>query len=150
MEDRLTDRQTDLGIKAPSRSLTTIKNKDNLNKNWHYLKWRRPQKVKTTSCFYFIWDAYPWLLYLGATCSFLKYEEMGGPIVLSWVRAVMTCAHTYMCSDLHKIWNLSSQDSNWPPHKISWRSKLSYFHSFAPQKSFKVDNYWMDMDVFGN
>ena len=24
-----------------------------------------------------------------------------------------------------------------------------YFHSFAPQKSFKVDNYWMIMEFFG-
>ena len=31
----------------------------------------------------------------------------------------------HLCTDLHEIWNLSSQDSNWPPYKISWRSKLS-------------------------
>ena len=35
----------------------------------------------------------------------------------------LLCAH--LCTDLHKIWNLSSQDSIWPPHKYSWRCELS-------------------------
>ena len=33
--------------------------------------------------------------------------------------------HAHLSSDLNEIINLSSQDSNWPPHKISWKSKLS-------------------------
>ena len=33
-------------------------------------------------------------------------------------------------------------------HKFSMY--FPYFHSFAPQKSYKVDNYWMVMEVFGN
>ena len=31
----------------------------------------------------------------------------------------------HFCTDLHKIWNLSSQHSNWPLYKILWRSELS-------------------------
>ena len=27
---------------------------------------------------------------------------------------------------------------------------FTYFHNFAPQKSFKVDNNWMEMEFFGN
>ena len=38
-------------------------------------------------------------------------------------RLWLVCAH--FCTDLHEILNLSSQDSNWPPYKISWRSELS-------------------------
>ena len=30
-----------------------------------------------------------------------------------------------LSTDHHEMWNLSSQDSNWPPQKISWRSELS-------------------------
>ena len=30
----------------------------------------------------------------------------------------------HLCTDLHEIWNLRSQDSIWPPCKISRRSKL--------------------------
>ena len=30
----------------------------------------------------------------------------------------------HLCTDPHDIGNLSSQDSYWPPHKISWRSEL--------------------------
>jgi len=44
-----------------------------------------------------------------------------------------------MYAYLHEIWNLSSQGSIWPPHKISWGSELSlgrYFqnncHLFNP------------------
>ena len=40
------------------------------------------------------------------------------------------CAHwrlvrAHLCTNLHEIFHLSLQDSDWPPHKISWRSKLS-------------------------
>ena len=30
----------------------------------------------------------------------------------------------HLQTDLHEILNLSSQDRNWPPHRISWRSDL--------------------------
>ena len=31
----------------------------------------------------------------------------------------------HLCTNLNEIWYKWSQDSNWPPHKISWRSELS-------------------------
>ena len=37
-------------------------------------------------------------------------------------RLQLNCAH--LCTNLYEIWNIIPQDSNWPPHKISWRSEL--------------------------
>ena len=31
-----------------------------------------------------------------------------------------TCVRVHFCANLHEIWNLSSQDSIWPPYKILW------------------------------
>ena len=33
-------------------------------------------------------------------------------------------ARANLSTNFHEISNLSSQNSNWPPHKISWRSEL--------------------------
>ena len=33
--------------------------------------------------------------------------------------------HAHLFTNLYIIWNSISKDSIWPPHKISWRSKLS-------------------------
>ena len=39
--------------------------------------------------------------------------------------ARLCLVRAHLCTDLHKIWNLSLHHSNWPPYKISWRSELS-------------------------
>ena len=40
-------------------------------------------------------------------------------------RLRLVCMH--LCMNLHEISNLCLQDSNWPPHKISWKSEIFYF-----------------------
>ena len=44
--------------------------------------------------------------------------------VLSRVRRLWL-VRVHLCTDLYEIWYLWSQDSNWPPHKISGRSELT-------------------------
>ena len=46
-------------------------------------------------------------------------------LTIKRAHARLKLVHAHLCTNLHKILNLSSQDSIWPPHKISWRSELS-------------------------
>ena len=56
-----------------------------------------------------------------------KHECMDKQLKIKVFRkSILFCK--YLCNEssyLFEIWNLTSQDSNWLPHKISWRSNLS-------------------------
>ena len=38
--------------------------------------------------------------------------------------ARLQLVRAHLCTKLNEIWYIRSQDSNWPPYKISWRSEL--------------------------
>ena len=58
-----------------------------------------------------------------------------------------------MCLKFHKDWSFRWGDTcktilSFKNHQFSMY--FPYFHSFTPQKSFKVENYWMVIEFFGN
>ena len=55
-----------------------------------------------------------------------KRTNLGRDICMIYrERARLQLMRTYLSTNRHEIWILSSQDSNWPPHKISWRFEFS-------------------------
>ena len=47
----------------------------------------------------------------------LSFKFYKNPCTYARTRLQLVRAH--LCMNLYEIWNLSLQDSNWPPHKIS-------------------------------